>query len=162
MPATPPTKNQRGFLIPIGGAEGKRKKDRQILEKFVGLCGGDDARILVIPTASRLEETGPAYMEIFEQLGARSRSIPVERREDCFGEEILEVLERTTGIFITGGNQLRLSTIYGGTPVAQALRRMNAEGVPLAGTSAGAREKWRHRQSGQALRTGARSRIRPA
>ena len=138
MPATPQPKNPRGYLIPIGGAEGKRRKDRQILEKFVGLCGGDEARILVIPTASRLAETGPAYMEIFEELGAKSRCIPVEQREDCFGEEILEVLERTTGIFITGGNQLRLSTIYGGTPVAQALRRMNADGVPLAGTSAGA------------------------
>jgi cyanophycinase len=138
MPAAPTTNTRRGFLIPIGGAEGKRRKDRQILQKFVGLCGDEDARILVIPTASKLQETGPSYMKIFEQLGARSRCIPVERREDCFGEEILDVLERTTGIFITGGNQLRLSTILGGTPVARALRRMNADGVPLAGTSAGA------------------------
>lgn len=138
MPAAPTSNTRRGFLIPIGGAEGKRRKDRQILEKFVILCGGDDARILVIPTASKLEDTGPAYMRLFEELGARSRCIPVDRREDCFGEEILDVLERTTGIFITGGNQLRLSTILGGTPVARALRRMNADGIPLAGTSAGA------------------------
>ena len=138
MPAVPSANNKRGFLIPIGGAEGKRKKDRQILEKFVALCGGNEARILVIPTASRLHETGPAYMKLFEELGARSRCIPVERREDCFGDEILDVLKRTTGIFITGGNQLRLSTILGGTPVARALRAMNADGIPLAGTSAGA------------------------
>lgn len=138
MPAATTSKNKRGYLIPIGGAEGKRKKDRHILEKFVALCGGDDARILVIPTASKLGETGPSYMKLFEGLGAKSRCIPVERREDCFGEEILDVLGRTTGIFITGGNQLRLSTILGGTPVARKLRRMNAEGIPLAGTSAGA------------------------
>jgi cyanophycinase len=138
MPAASKTNNKRGYLIPIGGAEGKRRKDRQILEKFVRIAGGDDARILVIPTASRLNETGPNYMKLFEELGARSRCIPVERREDCFGDEILDVLKRTTGIFITGGNQLRLSTILGGTPVAQALWRMNAEGIPLAGTSAGA------------------------
>jgi cyanophycinase len=138
MPAASKSNNKRGYLIPIGGAEGKRRKDRQILEKFVRIAGGDDARILVIPTASRLNETGPNYMKLFEELGARSRCIPVERREDCFGDEILDVLKRTTGIFITGGNQLRLSTILGGTPVAQALRRMNAEGIPLAGTSAGA------------------------
>ena len=137
MPATP-ANNQRGFLIPIGGAEGKRRKDRQILEKFVTLSGGRDARILVIPTASLLGETGPSYMKVFEALGARSRCIPIERREDCFSDEMLEVLERTTGIFITGGNQLRLSTILGGTPVARAVRKMNAEGIPLAGTSAGA------------------------
>jgi cyanophycinase len=138
MPAAPKSKNTRGYLIPIGGAEGKRGKDRQILERFVEISGGTDARILVIPTASRLGETGPSYMKLFEEIGARSRCIPVERREDCFGDEILDVLGRTTGIFITGGNQLRLSTILGGTPVAQALRRMNADGVPLAGTSAGA------------------------
>ncbi|MDX1555758.1 MAG: cyanophycinase, partial [Xanthomonadales bacterium] len=138
MPAASTTNNTRGFLIPIGGAEGKRKKDRHILEKFVGLCGGKDAKILVIPTASKLGETGPSYQAIFEELGARSRCIPVERREDCFGDEILEVLDRSTGIFITGGNQLRLSTILGGTPVARKIRAMNANGIPLAGTSAGA------------------------
>lgn len=148
MPSAPKTKNTRGFLIPIGGAEGKRRKDRHILEKFVALCGGDDARILVIPTASRLAETGPNYMKLFEELGAKSRRIPVERREDCFGEEILDVLKRTTGIFITGGNQLRLSTILGGTPVAQAIRRMNAEGIPLAGTSAGAAIMTQHMIAG--------------
>lgn len=138
MPAATPAKNQRGFLIPIGGAEGKRRKDRQILEKFVTLCGGNNAKILVIPTASLLDETGPTYQALFEELGARSRCIPVETREDCFGEEILQVLTRSTGVFITGGNQLRLSTIYGGTPVAKTLRQMNASGVHLAGTSAGA------------------------
>ena len=138
MPAASTTNHTRGFLIPIGGAEGKRKKDRHILEKFVGLCGGKDAKILVIPTASKLGETGPSYQAIFEELGARSRCIPVERREDCFGDEILEVLDRSTGIFITGGNQLRLSTILGGTPVARKIRAMNANGIPLAGTSAGA------------------------
>lgn len=138
MPAATTSNKKRGYLIPIGGAEGKRGKDRHILEKFVALCGGDEARILVIPTASKLGETGPSYMKLFEELGAKSRCIPVERREDCFGEEILDVLKRTTGIFITGGNQLRLSTMLGGTPVARELRRMNADGIPLAGTSAGA------------------------
>lgn len=138
MPAASTSNNRRGFLIPIGGAEGKRRKDRHILEKFVGLCGGETAKILVIPTASLLDETGPTYQALFEELGARSRCIPVEKREDCFGEEILEVLQRSTGVFITGGNQLRLSTIYGGTPVARTLRQMNADGTPLAGTSAGA------------------------
>lgn len=138
MPATPAQIARRGYLIPIGGAEGKRNKDRQILQRFVELAGGKEARILVIPTASLLGETGPVYQGLFEKLGARSMCIPVEHREDCFGEEILAVLGRSTGIFITGGNQLRLSTILGGTPVARAIRRMNADGVPLAGTSAGA------------------------
>ena len=71
-------------------------------------------------------------------LGARASCIPVENRDECWREEIIDKLERATGIFITGGNQLRLSTILGGTPVARTIRRRNAEGIPLAGTSAGA------------------------
>jgi cyanophycinase len=137
MPATPITKNSRGYLIPIGGAEG-RKKDSTILSKFVDLCGGEDARILIIPTASLRAETGPEYMEIFESLGAKAVNMPVEHREDCFDDKLIDKLNHATGIFITGGNQLRLSTILGGTPVARTIRSRNAEGIHLAGTSAGA------------------------
>ena len=136
-PATPAQGQNRGYVIPIGGAEAKRK-DPVILERFVELCGGDDARILVIPTASLLDETGPLYQELFEGMGAKAMCIPIEERDDCYQDEILETLDRATGIFITGGNQLRLSTILGGTPVARAIRRLNSEGVHMAGTSAGA------------------------
>jgi cyanophycinase len=131
------TDQSRGYVIPIGGAEAKRK-DPEILQRFVKLCGGDNAQILVIPTASLLDETGPIYQELFEGFGAKAMCIPIEKRDDCYEEEILEVMERATGIFITGGNQLRLSTILGGTPVARAIRRLNAAGVHMAGTSAGA------------------------
>lgn len=136
-PATPVKPNSRGYVIPIGGAEAKHK-DPEILKRFVELCGGEKARILVIPTASMLDETGPLYKELFEDMGAESQSIPIEVREHCYEEGILEALEKATGIFITGGNQLRLSTILGGTPVARAIRRLNAAGVHVAGTSAGA------------------------
>ena len=131
MPATPATHISRGYLIPIGGAEG-RHKDSAILERFVKLCGGNDARILVIPTASLAQETGPEYLELFESYGARAVNMPVEHREECFDDTLIDKLENATGIFITGGNQLRLSTILGGTPVARTIRRRNAEGVHLA------------------------------
>jgi len=137
MPSVPTEHTPRGYLIPIGGAEG-RKKDSTILERFVALCGGDEARILIIPTASLMAETGPDYMELFESFGARAVNMPVEHREECFDERLLDKLENASGIFITGGNQLRLSTILGGTPVARTIRRRNAEGIHLAGTSAGA------------------------
>ncbi len=127
----------RGWVIPIGGAE-EKVNDPEILKKFCELSGGDQARILVIPTASELEDTGPRYVEIFESMGAKSKYIPVDQREDCFKDEIQESLSKATGIFITGGNQLRLSTILGGTPVAKMIRSMNAAGVHVAGTSAGA------------------------
>lgn len=136
-PATPEKNKNRGWVIPIGGAEAKHK-DAVILERFVELCGGTDARILVIPTASELNETGPMYMDLFESLGAKAMCIPIENRDDCFEDETIAVMNRATGIFVTGGNQLRLSTILGGTPVARAIRRLNADGVHMAGTSAGA------------------------
>ena len=147
MPATPILNTRRGFLIPIGGAEGRRKNSA-ILSRFVKLCGKKDARILVIPTASELSETGPEYVELFESYGARAINIPVEKRDDCFSEKLLEKLEAATGIFITGGNQLRLSTILGGTPLARSIRRKNADGVHLAGTSAGAAIMPEHMISG--------------
>ncbi len=137
MPSTPHHKHPRGWLIPIGGAEGRRKES-VILNRFVDLAGGEQAKILVIPTASELNETGPAYMDLFEEMGARALCIPVESREECFEDRIVNKLSEATGIFITGGNQLRLSTILGGTPVARGIRSRNAEGVPVAGTSAGA------------------------
>lgn len=137
MPATPQETVTRGFIVPIGGAEGKGRKP-EILQRFVDLCGGSEARILVIPTASLLNETGPLYKDLFESLGAESMCVPVETRKECFNEETLRVLSLATGIFITGGNQLRLSTILGGTPVARMIRSMNANGIHVAGTSAGA------------------------
>jgi cyanophycinase len=137
MPAIPEEQRDRGYIIPIGGAERKGRKPA-ILSRFVELCGGEDARILVIPTASLLNETGPQYQELFIEMGAESMCVPIENRDECFNEETLRVLEMATGIFITGGNQLRLSTILGGTPVARGIRSLNARGVHVAGTSAGA------------------------
>ena len=128
---------KRGWLVPIGGAE-ERDSDGIILRRFMELCGGRDAKILVIPTASELAETGPNYVRLFEDMGARSRYMRVDEREDCFSDDIVSTIERATGIFITGGNQLRLSTILGGTPVAKAIRKRFGEGVHVAGTSAGA------------------------
>lgn len=93
----------------------------------------------MVPTASRLETTGPDYNDIFRELGAgQVEFLPIASREDCDNPEYVEMLDRATGIFMTGGNQLRLSTILGGTDVAQKIRRCNASGVPVAGTSAGA------------------------
>ncbi len=128
----------RGFIIPVGGAE-EKVGDPSILQRFVDLCGGSDARIAVIPTASQLPDTGAHYVEVFEELGAgRVRSLPFESREDCNREDWLHKLQKADGIFLTGGNQLRLSTTIGGTAVAKMIRDRNAEGVHVAGTSAGA------------------------
>ena len=129
---------ERGFVIPIGGAE-ERVDNPVILKRFVKLCGGVDARIAIIPTASRLSDTGSNYVKVFEDLGVTGAfSLDIGSREEAQDDENLEALDNATGIFMTGGNQLRLSTILGGTPFAQKIRRLNADGVHVAGTSAGA------------------------
>ena len=138
MPSRVPDGRRRGWLIPIGGAENK-ENDRRILERFVSVSGGEDADIVVIPTASRMHETGARYEEIFSDIGARRVTVmDFDTRRDCHERGRLERLEEASGIFFTGGNQLRLTTLLGGTPVAKLIRARNAHGVAVGGTSAGA------------------------
>ena len=129
----------RGYIIPIGGAE-EKISNRSILKKFLQISGGKEARIVIIPTASQLAETGPRYVDIFSELGAgECVSLPFEERSDCERKDWLSILKNATGVFMTGGNQLRLSTTIGGTSVAEMLRdRNNSHGLHVAGTSAGA------------------------
>lgn len=128
----------RGWIVPIGGAEDKETR-RRILKRFVRLSGGRDARIAIIPTASRLADTGARYEELFDRLEAgRAVSIDFAAREDGERDDYLRELEGATGVFFTGGNQLRISTILGGTSAAKLIRSRNAQGVHVAGTSAGA------------------------
>ena len=129
---------ERGWIIPIGGAE-EKDNSPQILKRFVQVAGGDSADIVVIPTASQMRSTGPRYERIFAELGAaRATALDFDTRRDCEEPSRLERLQRATGVFFTGGNQLRLSTLLGGTPIAKTVRQLNAAGVPVAGTSAGA------------------------
>jgi cyanophycinase len=129
---------ERGWIIPIGGAENKENSP-QILRRFVELAGGTAADIVVIPTASSSISTGPRYERLFTEMGAsKVASLDFDTRRDAEEPGRLERLGRATGIFFTGGNQLRLATLIGGTAVAKAVRRLNAGGVPVAGTSAGA------------------------
>jgi len=138
MPSQVPEGATRGWIIPIGGAENK-ENDRHILERFVKVSGGRDADIVVIPTASRLHETGPRYEKLFSDLGADRVSVmDFDTRRDCQEPGRLERIGQATGIFFTGGNQLRLTTLLGGTPVAKLIRLRNAHGVTVGGTSAGA------------------------
>ncbi|MCP3689703.1 MAG: cyanophycinase [Gammaproteobacteria bacterium] len=130
--------HERGYVIPIGGAE-QRRGAAAVLARFVEICGGENARIAIIPTASNLPDTGEKYIDIFNEIGVGNAvSLTINERSEACRADYLEELNRADGIFITGGNQLRLSTILGGTEVARAIRRLNAKGVHVAGTSAGA------------------------
>jgi cyanophycinase len=138
MPSRVPQGQRRGWIIAIGGAENK-ENDRRILERFVGASGGEEADIVVIPTASRAHETGQRYEKLFSEIGAaRVTVMDFDSRRDCQEPGRLARLEEASGVFFTGGNQLRLTTLLGGTPVAKLIRLANARGVTVGGTSAGA------------------------
>ena len=138
MPSKIPTGGTRGWIVPIGGAENK-ENDRHILQRFLSVSGGSEANIVVIPTASRIHETGSRYEKLFRNLGAAEVAVmDFDTRRDCIEPGRLDRLEKASGIFFTGGNQLRLTTLLGGTPVAKVIRMRNAHGVTVGGTSAGA------------------------
>lgn len=123
--------------MPIGGAE-EKTRDARVLRRFIAECG-ERPKIAVIPTASMRRDTGSEYRSLFLELGAAEVDVlAITEREHCAADHTLEVVGRADGVFMTGGNQMRLSTTLGGTPLAKLLRRMNAQGQVIAGTSAGA------------------------
>jgi cyanophycinase len=128
-----------GHVIVIGGAEDK-VRERIILSRFVALAGGQDARIAVISSASSLGPlAGEMYRKVFTELGA-SHVTPIHAttRTQANDEDSARAVQDSTGVFLTGGNQLRLSSTIGGTAIAQAIAERHRHGSVVAGTSAGA------------------------
>jgi cyanophycinase len=133
-----PAAHQRGRVMAIGGAEDKFD-DKLILSTFVRIAGGPEARIAIVPTASSIESAGERYKAIFLSMGADQVDVVyIASREDANSDVPAELLEDATGIFLTGGNQMRLSVLMGGTRAAQVVRERHEEGAIVAGTSAGA------------------------
>jgi cyanophycinase len=135
-----------GLLMAIGGAEDK-VRERAVLRRFVEACGGADANIVVLATASEQPETGERYAEVFYSMHAQTvETLRIVIREDALaaGPEVHDLLQYATGFFMTGGSQLRISSALGGTALAATLRRRHAEGMVVAGTSAGAAVLSRH------------------
>jgi len=129
-----------GHLLVIGGAEDKYN-ERRILKKFLSLAGEEKAEVLIVPVASDFPEfAADVYTQAFRNLGvANPRVLRATSRQDAFEANADELLDGVTGVFITGGDQMRLVSILGGTKFAAKLRGMVREtDMVLAGTSAGA------------------------
>jgi cyanophycinase len=128
-----------GTVIVIGGAEDK-VRDRVILSRFIALAGGEDATIAVISTASSLGlEAGQRYRQVFTELGAREvHTLHAVTRPQANDEAAVRAVQDATGIFMTGGNQLRLASTLGGTRLADSILDRFRLGAVVAGTSAGA------------------------
>jgi cyanophycinase len=128
-----------GTVIIIGGAEDK-VRDRVILSRFTTLAGGQDATIVVVSTASSLgAEAGERYKQVFGELGVtRVRPLHAMTRSQANDETAALMVRDATGIFLTGGNQLRLASTLGGTRLADSILERFQHGAVVAGTSAGA------------------------
>jgi cyanophycinase len=132
---------RRGRLLIIGGAERHGEGGTAILQRFVELAGGIGSDLVVIATASSEPDILEAeYADAFKRFGAGTvRALRLDTREQANSDEAIDVLEAATGVFFTGGDQLRITTVIGGTRTDQLLQSLVHErGVVLAGTSAGA------------------------
>ena len=128
-----------GHRLVIGGAEDKYN-ERRILKKFLALAGGEKAEVLIIPVASDFPEfAADVYTQAFRNLGASPRVLRATSRQDVFLAAPEELLDGVTGVFMTGGDQMRLVSLLGGTKFADNLRQLvRNTNIVLAGTSAGA------------------------
>lgn len=142
---TNPYAHQRGYLMPIGGAEDKTAR-KLILNQFVNLCGGPKARLVIIPTASAYAvETGARYCDVFGGLGAASvHCLDLRERKQANNPQEIEAIEDATGIFMTGGDQVKLVSFLGGTLLGRKISTALRDGKTVAGTSAGASAMSQH------------------
>jgi cyanophycinase len=129
---------RRRRLLIIGGAE---RRGTAILARFVELAGGPAADIAVLATASRDPGTlETEYVSAFTGLGAGNvRALRVSTRAEATDPAAATVLAAATGVFFTGGDQRRITSVVGGTPLDSLLQARVADGsMVLGGTSAGA------------------------
>jgi cyanophycinase len=134
-------RRRRGRLILIGGNEDMDERDMRILPTLVRHAGGAEARLLVCAAASSdPEPTLEAYTRVFRKLGvAEVHRSALNDREEANGAELADTLDRCTGVFFTGGDQLRITSLVAGTRFGEAVKqRYQREGLLVAGTSAGA------------------------
>jgi cyanophycinase len=144
-----PQPTQTAIMV-IGGAEDK-VHGREILRSFFGRSGGEDARIAILPCASREPVAiGERYRTIFQDMGAKAVEVlNILDRDQCTDPILQEYVSDCTGIFMTGGDQLRLCGILADTPLMTIVRARAQTGeVTLAGTSAGAAVMGHHMIAG--------------
>jgi len=146
---TTPQATKTAVLV-IGGAEDK-VHGREILHTFFSRAGSTDAHIAIIPSASR-EPTiiGARYLSIFEEMGAKKVEVlDIRERQQCDDIYIQGCIEACTGVFLTGGDQLRLCAVLADTPLMETIRQRVQKGqMTLAGTSAGAAVMGHHMIAG--------------
>lgn len=125
---------ERGHLLLGGGGE----LPAQYWTKFLELAGGPAAPIVVLPTASERPEAGPEYQAEISAAGATSvRWLPLATAEDAHRPDFVAAIRGARGLFLTGGDQNRITAALRGTPAGESVAAVYASGGVLGGTSAG-------------------------
>ncbi|MFY9176112.1 MAG: cyanophycinase [Caldicoprobacterales bacterium] len=129
----------KGTLMIIGGAEDKQG-DCIILKTLINLSNRRGGQIVVLTAATEHpQKTADEYIDVFERLGASKIStVHIQSRQDANGLEESKKISQASCIFMTGGDQLRITSIMGGTRSEYALYEAFNKGAIIAGTSAGA------------------------
>ncbi|MCK0767833.1 cyanophycinase [Chromohalobacter canadensis] len=137
MTSRPPT--VCGHIVAIGGAEDKTS-ELAILKRVFELAPEDSREVAVIATASSIpEQLLPSYEAAFRRLGATHvHALDIQDRQQAADADNARLIQRSGVIFFTGGDQLRLTTVLGGSATLRAIRERLRAGAVVAGTSAGA------------------------
>lgn len=128
-----------GSLIIIGGAEDK-KGDKEILKVVCDKTDKEKDPLVIITAATEFpKEVGEQYKIIFRELGVKQIEIlNIDSREDAFDADNVNKLNSAGVIFFTGGDQLRITSIIGGTPLYNSIKNRFEQNCVIVGTSAGA------------------------
>ena len=127
------------LFIAIGG--GELSKADSVLEGFLeSVKKKRDPRILVMTVATNdPDQASNKYNSIFRNRGIKHvDTVDVSQREDAYDSRAVKKAEQTDAFFFTGGDQLNITTLLGGSPLGQMVQQRVNEGVIVAGTSAGA------------------------
>lgn len=128
----------KGHLIIIGGAEDK-SSESEILKQAPRMMDPDDLLTIITTATEYPEEVGQDYKDVFSSLGVNHIEIlNIESRDDANGGSICDTIYDSKGVFFTGGDQLRITSILGGTKANEELKNLFLEGGFIMGTSAGA------------------------
>ncbi|HYE20706.1 MAG TPA: cyanophycinase [Tepidisphaeraceae bacterium] len=135
------SRKTKGPLIIIGGREEIGDgQNRAILNEVVRCAARGKKGLLVVTVATHLhEELGPEYVRAFKALGMHHVDVlDVRTRGQAFDPKNLEMLDGACAVYFTGGDQLRITSQIGGTPLFHRMTELHESGGVIAGTSAGA------------------------
>ncbi|WP_376770482.1 cyanophycinase [Clostridium lacusfryxellense] len=126
-------------LIIIGGAEDK-KGEKKILQEVCAHIDKESQLLVIVTVATQLPvEVGNEYSNLFYNMGIKNISVlDVRKRADALKSENVDLIEKASLVFFTGGDQLRITSILGGTPLYKTMKRRHSEDCVFVGTSAGA------------------------